>query len=55
METIITIVCMYCGKDMGTKDGKGVSGVSHSICRECWAEHYPEWPYPEEEEKRKED
>ncbi len=31
------IVCAWCGNDMGEKDGKGVEGVSHSICRECLA------------------
>lgn len=32
---------------MGEKDGQGVSGVSHSICRDCWLKHYPEYTYPE--------
>jgi hypothetical protein len=36
MKTIIKIECVYCGKDMGEKDGKGVSGVSHAICPECF-------------------
>ena len=31
------IVCAWCGKDMGEKDGKSVEGVSHSICKECLA------------------
>ena len=31
------IVCAWCGKDVGEKDGKGVEGISHSICRECLA------------------
>jgi len=31
------IVCMYCGKDMGCKDGDGVGGVSHSICTTCYS------------------
>jgi hypothetical protein len=35
MKTIIQIVCMYCKKDMGTKDGEGITGISHSICEEC--------------------
>ena len=25
-------------KDMGEKDGEGVSGISHSICDECFKE-----------------
>jgi len=36
MKTILKIECGYCGKDMGEKDGKGISGVSHSICPECF-------------------
>ena len=31
------IVCAWCRKDMGEKDGEGVNGVSHSICQECLA------------------
>jgi len=31
------IVCAWCGKDMGEKNGKGVEGISHSICRQCLA------------------
>ncbi len=33
--TIIEVVCSYCKKHIGTKDGKGVTGVSHGICDEC--------------------
>ena len=33
--TVMQIVCAWCGKDMGTKDGKGETGVSHSICEVC--------------------
>jgi len=29
------IVCAWCGKDMGEKDGEGVEGPSHSVCEEC--------------------
>ena len=50
METVIETVCMYCGYSMGMKDGFGVSGVSHSICRSCWTVHFPEWEYPDDEE-----
>ena len=35
-NTILFIKCGWCGKDMGQKDGKGVSGISHSICTECY-------------------
>jgi len=31
----IKIVCAWCEKDMGEKDGGGVEGVSHGICEEC--------------------
>ena len=34
------IVCAWCGKDMGEKDGKGVAGVSHSICEECYEKSF---------------
>lgn len=36
MKTIIKIECCVCGKDMGTKDGKGQTGVSHAYCPECF-------------------
>ena len=29
------IVCAWCGKDMGEKDGEGIEGISHSMCEEC--------------------
>ena len=29
------IVCAWCGKDMGEKDGEGIEGISHGICEEC--------------------
>ncbi|MBA7607533.1 hypothetical protein ES703_14692 [subsurface metagenome] len=45
--TVLKIVCMYCGENMGEKDGEGVEGTSHSICRKCWEERFPDWPYPE--------
>jgi hypothetical protein len=38
--TIITIVCQTCGKVLGTKDGGGVEGISHSTCEKCLREHY---------------
>jgi hypothetical protein len=34
-KTVIKIVCMYCKKDMGEKDGEGMEGISHSICEDC--------------------
>lgn len=35
MKTIIQRVCQFCGADMGTKDGKGMTGVSHGTCDYC--------------------
>jgi hypothetical protein len=35
MGTIIQRVCQYCFADMGTKDGKGMTGTSHGICKGC--------------------
>jgi hypothetical protein len=31
----IKIICAWCGKDMGEKDGEGIEGVSHGMCNEC--------------------
>ena len=31
------IVCAWCNKDMGVKDGEGIEGTSHSICHDCLA------------------
>jgi len=35
---MIEVICSYCGKSMGQKDGKGQTGVSHGICSECLEE-----------------
>ncbi len=32
------IMCAWCDKDMGEKDGKGIEGISHGICEECLEE-----------------
>jgi len=29
------VVCAWCEKDMGKKDGKGIEGTSHGICQGC--------------------
>lgn len=50
MKTILKIQCMHCRKDMGEKDGKGTEGTSHSICKECWMDRYPQYHYPDEKE-----
>uniref|UniRef100_A0A6M3LPM9 Uncharacterized protein n=1 Tax=viral metagenome TaxID=1070528 RepID=A0A6M3LPM9_9ZZZZ len=36
MGTILEVVCAWCLKDMGEKDGEGVSGVSHGMCDDCY-------------------
>ena len=51
--TILKVVCMWCRKAMGEKDGEGQEGLSHSICEECWKKYYPEWPYPKEVENER--
>lgn len=33
----LTVVCAWCGKYLGTKEGQGVEGISHGICEECKA------------------
>ena len=30
------IVCAWCGKDMGEKNGNHEDGVSHGMCEECF-------------------
>lgn len=46
MGTVLVVVCMYCWSKMYEKDGCGVSGTSHSICRKCWGERFPDAEYP---------
>ena len=48
-QTVLKIECMYCRKPIGEKPGYGVTGTSHSICRQCWAARWPDKPYPEDE------
>ena len=33
-----TLCVPGCGKKMGEKDGKGIRGISHSLCQECLAD-----------------
>ncbi|MFA5937187.1 MAG: hypothetical protein WC822_04925 [Candidatus Paceibacterota bacterium] len=49
MQTILKIVCMWCKTPMGEKDGKGQSGETSSICRNCWDTHFPGTEYPKED------
>jgi len=37
----IMVVCAWCGKKLGRKNGVGQSGVSHGICLECQQKHFP--------------
>lgn len=32
----LKITCAWCDKDMGEKDGQGISGISHGICQDCY-------------------
>ncbi len=34
-ETTILVVCAWCNKPVGRKQGHGVTGVSHTICPDC--------------------
>jgi len=47
-KTILKIVCMDCGADMGEKNGEGVEGVTSSLCEKCWEKRFPGEPYPRE-------
>ena len=35
-QTILIVVCAWCGKKIGEKDGEGVEGVSDGICQDCY-------------------
>lgn len=43
MPTILTIECVFCGRQMGEKDGMGYTGATSSICPECVRKHYPDF------------
>ena len=32
----LNIVCAWCGKELGEKDGKGETGTSHGMCDDCF-------------------
>lgn len=38
--TVLYMVCCRCNKGLGSKDGKGISGVSHGYCAECLKKEY---------------
>lgn len=39
--TIITIICAWCQKTLGEKDGQGIEGESHGICDDCLNRYFP--------------
>jgi hypothetical protein len=39
-KTIMKVECAWCGKPMGTKNGKGVTGTTSGICPECAAKEW---------------
>lgn len=55
-KTTLTIECAwhtkFFGKPliMGTKDGKGQTGVTSSMCPDCWSKMFPVTEYPKEDE-----
>ncbi len=41
MSKKMKIECVFCGRFMGTKDGKGAVGITSSICPDCLRKYYP--------------
>lgn len=39
---LLRVTCCVCGKYLGSKDGRGVSGVSHGLCPECYEKQVAE-------------
>lgn len=37
------IVCGWCKKKLGEKDGRGVEGPTTGICDYCLTLHFPHW------------
>jgi hypothetical protein len=50
-KTTIVVFCAWCGKPLGTKDGEGVSGVSHGICPDCARQFLNELSQPQAAQK----
>lgn len=46
------IVCAWCGKKYGEKAGRGINGVSHTICQECSTRFELEMKQKTDDEKR---
>lgn len=40
--TKLKIVSAWCGDEMGEKDGKGKTGISHGICKDCLLHNFPD-------------
>lgn len=32
---MLEIICSWCNKSLGFKDGKGRSGITNTICEDC--------------------
>lgn len=41
-KTTMNVLCAWCGKYLKTIDGKGTSGDSHGICKECFQKQIDE-------------
>ena len=41
LKYIITVICGWCGKKIGEKDGQDVEGESHGICDDCLNLNFP--------------
>ena len=37
----LKIVCSWCQKELGEKEGEGVDGISHGICDDCLLHNFP--------------
>ena len=37
VNTVLVRACSWCHKELGTKDGQGISGETSTICPECEA------------------
>lgn len=41
--TKLTVICAWCGKPLGEKDGRGAEGESHGICDDCLGYYFPHY------------
>lgn len=39
--TVIRVICGWCGKKIGEKDGHGTEGRIYGICDKCLARNFP--------------